>query len=295
MIDLHMHTTYSDGTDSLKELLLNAEKNKLEIISITDHNNCNSYFEMEKINIKDYFSGNIIVGCEFTTSFNGQLIEVLGYGIDYKIVDKYMKDFYNSKKIKESDEIIFNNFLEKIEKLGLKYDLDEIMKNKHKNIFKERAITLELFNYDENKIILKEDIWNNYSDFYRKGLTNPKSKIFLNYIDFQPSLKEIINLIHSAGGKAFLAHPYQYKLNNTNEFLENLFSEYNLDGIECLYTTFSNKETENLLNVAKSNNLLVSGGSDYHAKNKTNHNLGVGAGNLKIEKSIINNWDIRFL
>ena len=56
MIDLHMHTKYSDGTDDIIEFLKKAEENNLEIISITDHNTVKAYFELEKLNVKDYFS-----------------------------------------------------------------------------------------------------------------------------------------------------------------------------------------------------------------------------------------------
>ena len=56
MIDLHMHTKYSDGTDDLPEFLKNAEDSKLDIISITDHNTVKGYFRLEELNIKDYFS-----------------------------------------------------------------------------------------------------------------------------------------------------------------------------------------------------------------------------------------------
>ena len=56
MIDLHIHTKYSDGTDTLIELLKKAEQNNLELISITDHNTVKAYCELEKMNVKDYFS-----------------------------------------------------------------------------------------------------------------------------------------------------------------------------------------------------------------------------------------------
>lgn len=56
MIDLHMHTKHSDGTDSIKEILQKAEKNSLKLISITDHNTVKGYFELENLNTKDYFS-----------------------------------------------------------------------------------------------------------------------------------------------------------------------------------------------------------------------------------------------
>lgn len=60
MIDLHTHTTYSDGTWNVKELLCNAEKAKIEILSITDHDTVNAYKEIENINKENFFNGKII-------------------------------------------------------------------------------------------------------------------------------------------------------------------------------------------------------------------------------------------
>jgi hypothetical protein len=60
MIDLHIHTNNSDGTDSVKQLLEKAELLKLEYISITDHDTCNSYKELENLDTKKFFSGKII-------------------------------------------------------------------------------------------------------------------------------------------------------------------------------------------------------------------------------------------
>ena len=56
MVDLHMHTKYSDGTDDIPEFLENAQNSNLDIISITDHNTVKGYFKLENLNIKDYFS-----------------------------------------------------------------------------------------------------------------------------------------------------------------------------------------------------------------------------------------------
>ena len=61
MIDLHMHTTYSDGTDTVRELLKKAEGIGLEIISITDHNTCKAYYEMEKFKVKEIYSDTQIL------------------------------------------------------------------------------------------------------------------------------------------------------------------------------------------------------------------------------------------
>ena len=95
MIDLHIHTTHSDGTDTIKQVLIKANELDLEVISFTDHNTCIVYEELEKINISKLYKGKIIVGCEFTTSFNNKIIEILGYGFNYKEISKFLNQFYN--------------------------------------------------------------------------------------------------------------------------------------------------------------------------------------------------------
>lgn len=91
MIDLHVHTNHSDGTDSVEELLTNAEKQKLEIISITDHDTIDAYKEIEdNPKIRKKFKGKIITGVELKAIYNKKNIEILGYGIDYKKI-KYTK------------------------------------------------------------------------------------------------------------------------------------------------------------------------------------------------------------
>ena len=76
MIDMHMHTTYSDGADSLIEVLKKAESLKLEYISITDHDTCEGYKELAKLDVKKYFSGQIINGVEIKCAYKKRLIEI---------------------------------------------------------------------------------------------------------------------------------------------------------------------------------------------------------------------------
>lgn len=294
MIDLHMHTKYSDGTDSVKEILNNANKIKLETISITDHNTCNAYQEMEEFSVSKFYNGKIIVGCEFTTSFDDRLIEVLGYGFDYIKVNEYLNNYYTKELINERTNILYNRLLDKIKQLGLIFNLGDVRKKKFDNEFFERGIYEELVKYTKNKEYLQEDIWNSFSDFFRKGLTNPNSKLFINHAEFKPSLEKIINLVHREGGIIFLTHPYQYKFSDTEEFLNKIYDENNFDGIECFYTTFTKKQSDYLLDFANHRNLLISGGSDYHGLNKHQHDLGIGRGNLNISSDIISKWNIDF-
>ena len=94
MIDLHIHTTYSDGTCSIKEILEKAEKLKLDYISITDHDTVKGYDELNKLDIGKYYSGKIINGVELKGIYRNRTIDILGYDIDIKKMSKWLDDFY---------------------------------------------------------------------------------------------------------------------------------------------------------------------------------------------------------
>ena len=106
-------------------------------------------------------------------------------------------------------------------------------------------------------------------------------------------LNETIKRIHEAGGLAFLAHPLLYPYENNNKFdeIEKILKNYQLDGLECEYPLFNGEEREKLKAICKKHNKYISGGTDYHAKNKPNIEIGKGIdGNIQIEKELIDHW-----
>ena len=264
MIDLHTHTTYSDGTDTLIDLLKNAEKAKLEFLSITDHVTCEAYNELKQIDVKKYFSGEIIKGCELYSSIEGQTIELLGYNIDTDIFNKVLPTIYYSEA--EDNKWQAEKLLKICKKLGIYMDYN--ISINYDTEFSGDVIFNEFKKYPKNKEILENDrAWENSNIFYRECMTNSKSKFFIDKSSFYPSISEVIDLIKSAGGLVFLPHIFIYGDNSTN-FFEILTRNYKLDGIECYYTTFSKEQTKFLLSYCSQNHLLVSGGSDYHGFNK---------------------------
>ena len=100
MIDLHVHTNYSDGTWDLKKLLEEAEKAKIEVLSITDHDTIKAYKELEKIDYKKIYSGKIISGVEFNTVYDGVTFHLLAYNFDYKKLEQYDKNKQSQKTLK---------------------------------------------------------------------------------------------------------------------------------------------------------------------------------------------------
>lgn len=102
MIDLHTHTTNQDGTWNTKQLLEKAESLKLEVFSITDHDTAKSYIEIEENDeLKDIYTGRLIIGAELNCIFDGAKIEILAYDFDLHPVQEWLEDYYSPEKNKE--------------------------------------------------------------------------------------------------------------------------------------------------------------------------------------------------
>ena len=286
MIDLHMHTSYSDGTDSLIEILQNCEKKGLSVISITDHNNCDAYFEMEKINISDYFSGKIIAGIELNTKAEGVPIEILGYNIDYKKMNELAKKTYLSPD--KRNELEFERVVQKCRNWGIVLD-DDVIETFDKNDFASVAIHKSIVNHKENKEKISEKSWESNIDFYREYMSNPNTPLYVEMDDMVPDLDTAINLVKESGGLVFIPHIYEYR-DNTPKVLNYILKNGRLDGIECYYTTFTKEQHEYILNLTKEKELFISGGCDYHGKRKPLVQLGSGNGNLQIPEEIQKTW-----
>lgn len=292
MIDIHTHTNYSDGSSSAKELLETAEKLGLTLLSITDHNTIEAYRELANPTIRNIFKGKIIPGIEITTTYKGETIEVLGYGFDFNKMYASLKEnvlTFEKKQLKEFD-LIKNKF----QKIGVKFNPNQIKFNP--SIESCRAAFLnEIKQYpDNNKFFLETTSFDNLASFTRNEIYNPKSALYVDESSLFPTLEKTLEMIHSAEGIAFLAHPFAYS-KNIPESLTDLIKNYNFDGLECYYTTFSKDETNYLLKLCEERNMYISGGSDFHGTRKQNHFLGTGNNNLNITEDIVKNWITKFI
>ena len=128
MIDMHMHTIYSDGDKTVEQVLKMCEERKLEYISITDHNTCKQY-EDDAFH-KNIFMGKIIKGVEMNATFKNKKIEVLGYKIkEPQIIEEWSQKFFSEKILKEQQEEEKRKLLDICNKKGLIYDESKIEKN----------------------------------------------------------------------------------------------------------------------------------------------------------------------
>ena len=286
MIDLHTHTCVSDGTDTPQEILTNAETTKLEILSITDHDTTEGYKNIKEL--RKIFSGIIIPGVELKAFYDGIPVEVLGYGIDPSKIN------VNRDNVFEMQIDCLNEFKERGRKLGLKFDENiEVSKTDSRRKYASFTFADELLQHKENEsIILSIGPMFTQTEFYRVHASNKKSIFYYDESKFGISIEDAIDMVHNAGGLAFLAHPLLYPYDKDKfEGVEDILKRYNLDGIEVEYPLFSEQDRNKLKELAKKYNKYISGGTDYHAKNKPNIELGTGINNnMNLDKTLIEDW-----
>lgn len=264
MIDLHMHTKYSDGQFKVRDLINILNEKGIKYASITDHNSVLAHLEYRDDNLQDLYNGKMITGVEIQTLVGKYLIEVLVYNFD---LDKFSEYIENTRKtFWEFHDSAYQDLLLKANKLGLKYiEPDRKLQNGYYcNMKFQEAIAAC---YDYNKNIIDEKILTDHLSFYRNEFQNPDSYFFVDNTKAFPKLEDVISVAHECGGIVFLAHIDEYQaINDKMEFLRNLVKDYELDGIECFHPAISLENRLIYIQFAKDNNLLISAGSDFHGE-----------------------------
>lgn len=292
MIDMHIHTEHSDGTYSVREVLEIAEKLGLKYISITDHDRCSAYNELEKINIKQYFSGKVIPGVELKCLYNnGRLIEILGYNYNKEKLEAWMNDFYKNRRREDTQMKYFNILYNACVELGLEMSPKETLIWNPEKDWASVTIYYEIKKHEANKGKVPEDFWEDFSIFTKKYCADINGPFYIDKTNDYPKLEEAIKAVKDAGGKAIMAHVFIYKwAKDKEEMIKDIHINYNIDGFECYHSSFTEEQIEYLTNYCIKHNLLMSGGSDCHGDNKPDISIAFGRGNLNINEEIIENW-----
>lgn len=286
MIDLHIHTTSSDGSDEPEVILRKAEQLGLDFISITDHDSLSAYEKLNLMKNTRSFRGQIIPGCEFSVVHKKMPIEVLGYGIDFDVVRK--TGLVSEQRFLERENLYITRMKEICKNMNIK--LTESLSIKSGKAFATQVIHADLKKYPENEKYFPKEIWNSVNAFYRTCINNEESPFFLNQTKDSPNVNEVAAIIKKAGGKSFLAHLYGYFTDHHEKFLDSLTSLGVLDGIECYHSLHDMSRTQYLLNYCKAHRLNASGGSDYHGALKPDVFMGESIRGVKIPYQILEPW-----
>ncbi len=271
MIDLHIHSTNSDGTDTVEEILKKAENLKLDYISITDHDTCKGYDILKNIDAKKIYSGKIIPGIELKCSYKGRIIEVIGMDIDTDKMNNWLSNFYKGKTKADLQTKYFNFLYEKAESIGLMLTKKEDIVWNPEVDWASVTIYKDFKKYPQNEAKLPEDLWKEFSYFTRKYCADPNNIFHIDKTKDYPSLEQAIDGIKFSNGYAIMPHIFIYKWvleEDKKDFVEELIKKYDIDGFECYYPDFSEEQKKYIIDVCNRNGLYKSGGSDCHGKNK---------------------------
>lgn len=284
MIDLHTHTNYTDGTWSVKKLLEEAQNANLEVLSITDHDTVKPYFELENMEVSRFFKGKMIPGVELNAVYDGIKFELLVYDFDYKKLDNWIDKTYN----KELDlKLEFETMLASCKKNHLK--LGEIIYDKTKG-WPVDFIFPEIKKWEENRKYFEEKEWNNIDAFFYASITNKNFPAFVDFSIHYPKIETVVEEVRKAGGKLFIAHVFRYHIKDILGFIEELKDKHYIDGVEVYHSSFSKEQSQILKEYCEKNGLLMCGGSDCHGDKKPERKIGIGFGNMCVNKEIMENW-----
>ena len=287
IVDLHVHSTKSDGTLTPTELVNYAVEKGLCAFALTDHDTTEGIDEAlaaadkhNKAIANDSLSGlplEVIPGIEFSTEYMGKDIHILGLYIDY-----------HSSAFKEKIQEFVDSRILRNQKMCASLASDGI------------DITYEKLLAENPNAVITRSHYAKY--LLNHGYTASMKEAFERYIGdhckhFIPREKitpmQAVKLINEVGGLAFLAHPTLYHM--SDRVLEGLIQELKeagLAGIEAVYCTYTQGEEAQMRKFASKYNLLISGGSDFHGSIKPKLDLAVGYGKLYIPESVLT--DIKY-
>lgn len=267
-IDLHTHSTFSDGTFTPSQLVKYAEEKGLKAFALTDHDTTEGVKEAKSIET----NVEVISGVEISTRYDKKEIHIVGLYVNENDADlnKQLK-YYREKRVTRNFEI-----LEKLNSLGVNITLDDVKESCTGDVISRAHIA---------KALVSKGFVGSYTEAFDRYLGDNKCAYVpretLNY-------EESMELITKAGGVPVLAHPLLYKMSDTN--LENMMvklRQKGLKAVEVYYSTHSNSDTQHVMAMANRVGLLYSGGSDFHGATKPKIDMGTGMGKLAVPYEIL--------
>jgi len=251
-IDLHMHTSHSDGQHTPEELIIKVKDAGLSVISITDHDTV--YGIEEATNFGKEFGIEVIPGLEISSDIRDREVHLLAYFFDpnNKELEEYLK-FFRAERIKRAIRII-----EKLNSLGLTIEIDDVMEIARNSALGRPHIA---------KAMVKRGLVSNYFEAFSKYIGN-SCPAYERKVHVSP--RSAFKIISDAGGLSFIAHP-----GNLPDAIMVELIEAGLDGIEVIHPSHLPYQIKHYRGIVNEFFLLESGGSDFHGGDRNDYsNLG---------------------
>ncbi len=289
MIDLHVHSTRSDGTYSPTELVDYAIEKNLKAFALTDHDTVDGLEEAVSYAAKlraDYITaGNlelaenvpeIVPGIELSSEYEGKDIHIVGLFIDYThpAFCEYLIQFIESRDLRNE------KICKLLQEAGMDITYDALQEEFPGSVITRAHYAKYMLNHGYIKS-MKEAFDRYIGDHCPYYI--PREKV---------TPAQAVELILQADGVPVLAHPILYGMGSARlDAVVRELKDAGLMGIEAIYSTYTAADERQIRSLASKYNLLISGGSDFHGSNKPDLDLGVGYGQLYVHDSVLD--DIR--
>jgi len=276
-IDLHVHSTVSDGTLAPTELVDHAVELGLSAFALTDHDTIRGVAEAKNRAAWHKSQGRAIEvysGVEISAAYKERDIHILGLLVNEndEILDRILNNFLENRNRRNE------RMLERFAELGIELTAEDLTEDAPSAVITRAHFATALM---------------------KKGLVSSVQEAFEKYVgDNGPcyipreymSPEQAISSIKKAGGVPVLAHPLLYNLPHDELYaLVDRLKKAGLKGIEVYYSNNHGQDEVNVKALANHFGLVATGGSDFHGSVKPHIELGIGRGNLKIPYSVLEN------
>lgn len=265
-VDLHTHSTASDGTDTPTELVDNARKAGLKALALTDHDTLEGLPEA-RARAAEYGDIEFVRGVEVSTGTDQGEMHILGLWVpeDAEPLETALSDM-RAKRRDRNERI-----LDKLRSLGLNIEMEDVLVHAGGESVGRPHIAMAL--RDKGYVESINEAFDKYL-----GATG---RAYLPKEVMQP--EEAVEIMSRIGCSVIIAHPMlkPYPPGWIDEFVKRLLP-YGLCGIEAWHSEHTDADARQVIGIARRYDLCVSGGSDYHGQNKPRISLGLGYGSLMV-------------
>lgn len=243
--DLHMHTSYSDGVYSPREVVYKAKEKELSALAITDHDSVNGIDEA--IEAGGSCNINVIPGIELSAMYGKREVHILGYFIDHRSseLNDYLK-LFRAQRVKRAREMV-----KRLNNLKIPVAFDSIMQNAEGRSIGRPHIAAAVLETGSVKSYL--EVFHKYIGFGCPA-----------YVEkYRLEVKDAVAMISKAGGLSFIAHPESIRDSLYGSVLFEIIKA-GIDGIETIHPSLNKQKSMYYRGIAEEYYLLESGGSDFH-------------------------------
>lgn len=243
--DLHCHSIFSDGTATPREIALLAKEKGFKGVTLTDHDSIEGALLLQPI--AEELGLSFLMGVEFSSSFRGESVHILGYSFDPTApsIHNLCERHITRRKVR------IEKMLAKLKELGIEIDPQLLQERARGTIGRPHIAHLLI---EKGVVPSIQEAFYQYLGEGKKAYVEEES----------PTTEETLLALHQAGGLAILAHPHLIK---PKSLLRKLYT-LSFDGIETWYGSFPKHRTLSFLQVAKEKKWITTGGSDYHGTTK---------------------------